>query len=275
MQTEGTSMKRVRCDNCGQESPFFEAGTPCTMDLTDGKPCPGTYRDPSVEVTISTPPGVTSEQVIESVTEGLSAAFGQTPQEAPTNPGKRKIAQHSSKSQEHYTPSPIVEVARKVMGEIELDPASCEKANTVVKAKHFFTKEDDGLTRVWAGLVYCNPPGGKVPGTNQSQAQAFFFKAVNEWKAGHVQACCFLGFTLEILRLTQRGEGFPGYSACDFAFCVLKERTQFLDEDLKPQEDPTHANVLVLISHDKAMIRKFYVEAQKLGAVVVNADLVL
>lgn len=255
----------LRCDECGQQTSLliFKAGDACTADITPGVPCHGHYRDPSALDVIT--PDYRNAPLVDNM----------PPKEVPTNPGKKKIAQHSSKSQEHYTPSPIVEVARKVMGEIELDPASCEKANTVVKAKHFFTKEDDGLTRVWAGLVYCNPPGGKVPGTNQSQAQAFFFKAVDEWEVGHVQACCFFGFTLEILRLTQRGEGFSGYSACDFAFCVLKERTQFLDEDLKPQEDPTHANVLVLISHDKAMIRKFYVEAQKLGAVVVNADLVL
>lgn len=212
------------------------------MDLTDGNP-----DAPKIETPIP------------------------VPEEVPTNPGKKKIAQLSSKSTEHYTPSEIVEVARHTLGEIDLDPASCEKANTIVKAKHFFTKEDNGLSRVWAGLVYCNPPGGKVPGTGKSQAQAFFFKAVDEWQAGRVQACCFLGFTLELLRLTQART----LSACDFAFCVLKERTCFLDEDLKPQDDPTHANVLILISTDKTMIRRFYMEAQSLGAVVVNADLVL
>lgn len=227
-------------------------------------------ENPGTPPPIVVPPLPSAEEIVKGMAGTMDRVFDHT--EPETKPEGHKIPQLSSKKQEHYTPPNIIEVARKVMGAIHLDPASCEKANTIVKADHFFTKEDDALTRPWAGEVWLNPPGGKVPGTNQSQAQAFFFKAVDEWKAGRVKACCFLGFTLEILRLTQASER-P--SACEFAFCVLRERTCFLNEDLKPQEDPTHANVLVLISHDKAMIRRFYVEAQKLGAVVVNADLVL
>ena len=38
-------------------------------------------------------------------------------------------AKHSSASQEWYTPAPILERVRAVLGPIDLDPASCEEAN--------------------------------------------------------------------------------------------------------------------------------------------------
>ena len=67
---------------------------------------------------------------------------------------------------EWYTPDWIVEAARKTMGGIDLDPASCDEANqNHVRASEYFTKEDNGLERDWFGRVYMNPPysGGVLP----------------------------------------------------------------------------------------------------------------
>lgn len=44
------------------------------------------------------------------------------------------------------------------MGSIDLDPASCDFANTLVKASSFFTKEQNGLEQEWLGNVFLNPP---------------------------------------------------------------------------------------------------------------------
>jgi hypothetical protein len=81
-----------------------------------------------------------------------------------------------SLSAEHYTPAEYIEAAREVLGEIDLDPASCVKANKVVKAKKFFTKEDDGLEQDWSGRVWLNPPYGDSVG-------AFVFKLRESLKA--------------------------------------------------------------------------------------------
>jgi ParB family chromosome partitioning protein len=60
---------------------------------------------------------------------------------------------------EWYTPQHVVDAVRKVFrGRIDLDPASSAIAQTVVKAKTYFTVDDDGLQHEWHGKVMLNPP---------------------------------------------------------------------------------------------------------------------
>jgi DNA N-6-adenine-methyltransferase (Dam) len=63
----------------------------------------------------------------------------------------------SSKSDEHYTPKPIIDAAREVMGRIDLDPMSCAAANKTVRATKFYNKKADGLVQPWIGRVWLNP----------------------------------------------------------------------------------------------------------------------
>ena len=59
---------------------------------------------------------------------------------------------------EYYTPLKIINMAREVMGDIDLDPATSEMAQSHVEAKRYFTIVDDGLQQEWAGRVWMNPP---------------------------------------------------------------------------------------------------------------------
>ncbi len=59
---------------------------------------------------------------------------------------------------EYYTPPEIVEAARRVMGGIDLDPASSRLANMRIKASKIFTRHSNGLKRQWKGRVWMNHP---------------------------------------------------------------------------------------------------------------------
>lgn len=56
------------------------------------------------------------------------------------------------------TPREIVELIRRLLGGIDLDPASNAVAQRTVRAKRFYTAADDGLAHRWKGRVFCNPP---------------------------------------------------------------------------------------------------------------------
>src|SRR5262249_29467414 len=59
---------------------------------------------------------------------------------------------------EWFTPAPYVERVRAVLGEIDLDPASHPVAQHDIRARQYFTRADDGLTRHWFGRIFLNPP---------------------------------------------------------------------------------------------------------------------
>lgn len=80
----------------------------------------------------------------------------------PVDPRQNAInAFTSSETVEWYTPAIYIKSARDVMGDIDLDPATCAEAQATVKARQFFTKETDGLAQKWHGRVWLNPPYGR------------------------------------------------------------------------------------------------------------------
>ncbi len=82
---------------------------------------------------------------------------------------------------EWYTPAEYIEMARQVLGVINLDPATSETANRVVQAEQIFTLQDNGLVQEWHGNVWMNPP------YSQPHIQLFIEKMVSEVEAGRAQ----------------------------------------------------------------------------------------
>ena len=70
----------------------------------------------------------------------------------------RPHVSYNSGNNEWYTPADIIEAARAVMGSIDIDPASNNIAQKVVKAKIYYTAETNGLNKKWTGNVWLNPP---------------------------------------------------------------------------------------------------------------------
>ncbi len=144
---------------------------------------------------------------------------------------------HSSKSQDWYTPTSIIEASRSVMGSIDLDPASSYVANGIVGATHYYTKEDNGLVMPWYGNIYLNPPGGKLKG--QSIPKLFWKKLIY---SPRVTQAIFLAFSIELLQTSQLSE-CP--SACDFIICIPERRLAFTDATGKTIKGNTHASAII------------------------------
>jgi len=90
-----------------------------------------------------------------------------------------------SKSNEWYTPNDYVEAARRVMGNIDLDPASNDIAQGWIKADTYYTEQTDGLSHDWNTRVWLNPPWGRLTGD-------FVAKLAGEMAAGRVQQAVVL-----------------------------------------------------------------------------------
>jgi hypothetical protein len=64
-----------------------------------------------------------------------------------------------STGDEWGTPPWLIELAREVMGSIELDPASNAQANKIVRAHRYYDQTTNGLTQSWAAdSVWLNCP---------------------------------------------------------------------------------------------------------------------
>lgn len=76
-----------------------------------------------------------------------------------------QLINQTSGAVNYFSPPHIVEVARQVMGGIDLDPASCREANEmIVKAERYYSDDPlrSGLLNPWNGRVWMNHPFRKT-----------------------------------------------------------------------------------------------------------------
>lgn len=210
----------------------------------------------------------------------------------------------SCKESRHYTPPLILNPLRRVLGEIDLDPASDETANQIVRANRYFSQ--GGLFQPWeATTLLCNPPGDVPPqkpdkkDPNYSQLllqhagnRAAYKKAKDERKLALAQTDWYVPGTTSASAIWWqkfRHEFDSGNFSCglfvgfnaevgrhcldqwDFPVCIPRDRVAFLSAtDLQPQTSPTRWNLLVFVGRDRALNRRFKQEFDPLVGRVVG-----
>lgn len=173
--------------------------------------------------------------------------------------------QHQSRTDRWFTPPNVLDLARVVLGPIELDPASETAANASVRADRFFTEADDGLIIDWGycdGPVWLNPPGGKRD--NRSLVRLFWEKLVaNRRNFSHA---LFMAFSAEALQTTQ-GRGCPAIG--EFPVCIPSKRLRFVSADGVPGRSPSHSNAVVYVPGRIDRTDRFIEVFQTLGTVML------
>jgi hypothetical protein len=147
-----------------------------------------------------------------------------------------KAVQLTSDCNEYYTLSEHIEAARDVLGCIDLDPASCEAANGIVKAKRYFTISEDGLAKNWTGRVWMNPPWGEA-------GPLFVRKLLNSYAEGTVAAA--------VLLVNAHATDAKWFQPLwDFTLCFTAPRIRFWQPEDK-QSSPNAGTVFVYFGPDK------------------------
>jgi phage N-6-adenine-methyltransferase len=120
---------------------------------------------------------------------------------------------------EWYTPARYIDMAREVLGGIDLDPASGEMAQRTVRAKKWYSRDDSSLPHEWHGRVWMNPPYS-TPLINQMMT-----KLVQEYKAERVTAAIVL------VNSCTEVKWFQEAGAVCQAICFPERRIKFLDPE--------------------------------------------
>lgn len=176
-----------------------------------------------------------------------------------------------SESNEHYTPAVYVDAARKTMGGIDLDPASCAEANKTVKAKRILTIKDNGLKKRWRGRVWMNNPygwltpeltpwEGKGTGERVASSPLWLAKLVKEVASKRVTQACALFNCVP-------GDGW-WQPLWDRPLCFPYERISFVEPGGEAQGGNLRASVIAYFG-PKSGEKRFAKAFGELGRIVV------
>jgi phage N-6-adenine-methyltransferase len=183
------------------------------------------------------------QQVVEQAQERkITGAFVQ---EVVDRAAKPHVS-HNSGENEWYTPKQFIEAARLAMGSIDTDPASSDVANETVRAKKYYTAEQDGRDKKWSGNVWMNPP------YSQPLISEFIDAFAQKYNAGEFQQACVL---VNNATETNWYQSLLIYAS---AVCFIKGRVKFIDKQGNASGAPLQGQtVLYFGNREKSFIDAF------------------
>jgi hypothetical protein len=205
----------------------------------------------SLHTPISTLPIASSNPVVKPTEPSLA------PSPAIEIPIKKATHQlvNSSQSNEWYTPENYIEAVKEVLGAIDLDPASNSLADQTVKAKRFFSIDDDGLKQPWNGQVFLNPPYGFNDDGESNQA-IWSKRLIEQYQ---------LGITKEAILLVNASTASQWFKPLwDYPICFTDHRIKFYSSE-ENSNQPTKDNCFVYFGKQ---LEKFVQVFSKFGSIV-------
>ena len=178
-------------------------------------------------------------------------------QQQPASQPDRPHIARATGNPEWYSPAQYVEAARRVLGAVDLDPASCELANRVVQAARIYTAQENGLQHPWSGRVWLNPP------YSARLVKDFVARLVNEYEAGAVTAAMLLVNNATETRWFQQA------ARASAAICYPDKRVRFYTPDGSPGS-PLQGQALFYFG---PLVRRFKREFSHIGIVTVTSTI--
>jgi len=166
---------------------------------------------------------------------------------------KKTHVTNNSGENEWYTPFEYIKAARAVMGWIDLDPASCEMANSIIQATVYYSLGDDGLTQEWHGRVWMNPP------YSQPEIKHFCHKLRDHVSGGEVSQAVVL-----VNNATETG-WYHALLEVAAAVCLIKGRVKFIDQYGNPDGAPLQGQTVLYMGE---YVEKFSEEFEQFGRVL-------
>ncbi len=148
-------------------------------------------------------------------------------------PGRFVHVSANTGNNEWYTPPDVLAAVREVLGRVDLDPASSEVAQQFVRARRYFTLDDDGLSRMWKGSIFLNPPYAA------DLVRAFLGKLVEHFQAGDVPEAVVL------VNNATETTWFQAAARTASAVCFPSGRIKFLDQQGQPVGAPLQGQALL------------------------------
>ena len=145
----------------------------------------------------------------------------------------------NSGENEWYTPPEYIDAARRVMGSIDVDPATSATAQARIKAGVFYTIDDNGLDKEWRGNIWMNPPYA------QPLIGQFTEKLISEFATGNALQACVLVNNATDTRWLQ------AMLSVASSVCFPAGRVRFLDAKGNPGA-PLQGQVLIYMGPNRA-----------------------
>ena len=166
--------------------------------------------------------------------------------------------QYNTGDNEWYTPIKYIVSVRKVLGEIDLDPASSDIANLRIQAKQFYTVNNSGLEQDWHGKVYMNPP----------YARGYIDKFISKFVSHYISGDITEGIIL--CNNATETKWFQPLFEHATLLCFIKGRVKF-DKPvvLSDKNSPLQGQVFVYFGQESL---KFSEEFSQYGPIIMNLE---